>query len=275
MSVVTPVSESQIIAKKMYKAFFTPNQYEVKSQDEEILKSGNSFKVKHDASPNGGAIELAVTTWGDESNPKVLLMHGWGGARAQMTGFVNPLLKAGYFIVAYDQPAHGQSDGKQTNLLEIAPTMDVMLNQFGKFDVILAHSFGTLITSYALVKRNFPPPTKLVYFGAFNRLLDAFPRFQVIAKLPDEIMSILYDMVFENFGKGVLDAIVNEELVKEINLPALVFHDRSDEVTPVGDSRAIANAWTHAQYVETNGLGHRGALQSPEVHEQVIKFLKG
>lgn len=268
MSVVTPTNEMQGIVKKVYKAFFTPNKYEVKTQDEEILKSGNNFKVKYDAG------ELAVTTWGDESNPKVLLMHGWGGARAQMTGFVHPLLKAGYFVVAYDQPAHGESDGEQTNLLEIAPTMDVMLNQFGKFDAILAHSFGTLITSYALVKRNFPPPARLVYFGAFNRLLDAFPRFQALAKLPDPIMNGLYEMVNENFGKGVLDEIVNEELVKKINIPALVFHDRSDEVTPVADSRAIANAWTRAQYIETNGLGHRGALQSADVHEQTISFLK-
>ena len=269
MSVVTPVSESQAILKKVYKAFFTPKKHEAKTSDIEILKSGNNFKVKYDAG------ELAVTTWGDESNPKVLLMHGWGGARAQMTGFVNPLLNAGYHVVAYDQPAHGESDGEQTNVLEIAPTMDLMLNQFGKFDAILAHSFGTLITSYALVKRNFPPPARLVYFGAFNRLLDSLPRFQEIAKLPDEIIHGIRAMIIEKFGAGVLDEIVNENLVKEINIPALMFHDRSDEVTPVEDSRAIANAWTHAQYVETNGLGHRGALQSPEVHEQVINFLKG
>lgn len=274
MSVVTPASESQAMVKKVYKVFFTPNKYEVKPSDEEILKSGNNFKVKYDVSPNEGAGELAVTTWGDESNPKVLLMHGWGGARAQMTGFVNPLLQAGYFVVAYDQPAHGESDGAQTNILEISPTMDLMLNRFGKFDAIIAHSFGTLITSYALVKRNFPPPSKLVYFGAFNRLLDVLPRFQAIAKLPDELLDGLRDMFFENFGKDLLDSIVNEDFVKEINIPALMFHDRSDEVTPVEDSRAIANAWTHAQYVETNGLGHRGALQSKDIHEQVVKFLK-
>jgi pimeloyl-ACP methyl ester carboxylesterase len=125
------------------------------------------------------------------------------------------------------------------------------------------------------VKRNFPPPARLVYFGAFNRLLDAFPRFQTLAKLPDQMMDSLYEMVYENFGKGVLEKIVNEELVKEINIPALVFHDRSDEVTPVEDSRAIAKAWTHAKYIETNGLGHRGALQSSDVHEKVIRFLKG
>ena len=40
------------------------------------------------------------------------------------------------------------------------------------------------------------------------------------------------------------------------------------------DSRAIANAWMEAQYIETNGLGHRGALQSDEIYEQVVKFLK-
>ena len=268
MSVLTPASESQAMVKKVYKVFFTPNKYEIKPSDEEILKSGNKFKVKYDA------LELAVTTWGDESHPKVLLMHGWGGARAQMTGFVNPLLQAGYFVVAYDQPAHGESDGKQTNILEISPTMDVMLNRFGKLDAILAHSFGTLITSYALVKRNFPPPSKLVYFGAFNRLLDVLPRFQAIAKLPDELLDGLRDMFFENFGKDLLDSIVNEDYVREINIPSLMFHDRSDEVTPVEDSRAIANAWTHAQYVETNGLGHRGALQSKDIHEQVVKFLK-
>lgn len=268
MPVITPVRESQAIVKKVYKAFFMPKKYETKTQDEEILKSGNNFKVKYDAG------ELAVTTWGDESNPKVLLMHGWGGARAQMTGFVKPLLNAGYFVVAYDQPAHGESDGEQTNLLEIAPTMDVMLNQFGKFDVILAHSFGTLITSYALVKRNFAPPARLVYFGAFNRLLDSLPRFQALAQLPDELIHALREMMYAKFSEGVLNEIVNEDFVKQIQIPALMFHDRSDEVTPVEDSRAIANAWIDAQYVETNGLGHRGALQSADVHEQVINFLK-
>ena len=63
-------------------------------------------------------------------------------------------------------------------------------------------------------------------------------------------------------------------LAQKLNIPALMFHDKSDNVTPVEDSRAIAKTWKHVQYVETDGLGHRGALQSPEVHEQVIKFLK-
>lgn len=267
MSVLEPKTDSQVIVKKVYRAFFGPSKYEVKSTDEAILARGTNYRLPFE----GG--ELAVTTWG-ESGPTVLLMHGWGGARAQMTGFVEPLLAAGYRAVAYDQPAHGDSDGKITNVLEIAPTMDLVMQREGKFDAIIAHSFGTIITSYALVKRNFPAPSKLVYLGAFNRLLDSLPRFQVLANLPDEVMHGLRIMITENFGKDVLEEIVNENFVKQIHIPALMFHDRADNVTPVEDSRAIAAAWSEAQYIETNGLGHRGALQSAEIHAKIINFLR-
>jgi len=267
MSTVISTSESQAIVKKVYRAFFSPSKYEVKSTDEAILERGNNTRVPFE----GG--ELAVTTWGD--GPAVLLMHGWGGARAQMTGFVDPLLFAGYRVVAYDQPAHGESDGKMTNLLEIAPTMDLIAKQKGPFQAIIAHSFGTLITSYALVKRNFPPPARLVYFGAFNQLMDSLPRFQVLAGLPDEIIEGLRAMIYENFGRDVLESITNESLTPQINIPALMFHDSADNVTPIDDSRAIARVWKSARLIETEGLSHRGALQSKTIHEQVVKFLRG
>ena len=264
----------QGIVKKAHQAFFSPLQYEVKPKDRKIIESGNSYRVRYETLSNGDAGEIAVTTWGETGRPAILLMHGWGGARAQMTGFVKPLLSAGYRVVAYDQPAHGESDGNMTNILEIAPTMDLIRGKEGDFEAIIAHSFGTLITSYALVHRNFPPPSRLVYFGAFNRLLDSLPRFQELANLPDEILQGLWEMIYRNFGHKVLDTIVNEEMVPQIDVPALVFHDVTDNVTPIEDSRAIANAWKGAQLIETTGLGHRGALQSKNIHDQVVAFLK-
>ncbi|HAV78657.1 MAG TPA: hypothetical protein DCX53_15015 [Anaerolineae bacterium] len=268
-----PKTKYKGIVKKAYQAFFTPSRYEVKSFDQTIIEIGNSYRIQYDVPNLGDAGEIAVTTWG-ESGPAVLLMHGWGGARAQMTGFVKPLLDAGYRVVAYDQPAHGESSGMMTNVLEIAPTMDLVLKREGNFDAVIAHSFGTLITSYALTKRNFPPPSRLVYFGAFNRLLDSLPRFQVLSGLQDEIINGLRDMIYDNFEKGVLDEINNESMTPQINIPALMFHDVTDNVTPIEDSRTIARVWKNASLVETDGLGHRGALQSKEIHEQVVKFLK-
>jgi pimeloyl-ACP methyl ester carboxylesterase len=267
MSTVISNDQAQAIVKRMYRTFFSPSRYEVKPAEQEMIDWGNNYRLKYD----GG--ELAVTTWGS-SGPAVLLMHGWGGARAQMTGFVDPLLFAGYRVVSFDQPGHGQSDGKTTNLLEIAPTMDLIAQREGSFHAILAHSFGTLITSYALVKRDFPPPARLVYFGAFNQLLESLPRFQVLAGLSDEIMDGVRAMIDENFGREVLEAITNEALTPHIPIPALMFHDMADNVTPVEDSRAIARVWKQAQFIETEGLGHRGALQSQLIHEQVVNFLR-
>ena len=255
------------VVKKAYQAFFSPSKYEVKAADREVLDRGQTYQVPYREG------QVAVTVWGDHG-PSVLLMHGWGGARAQMTGFVDPLLQAGYRVVAYDQPAHGESSGTMTNLLEIAPSMDVIRQKEGDFEAIIAHSFGTLITSYALVKLNFPSPSKLVYFGAFNELLESLPRFQELAKLPDELMDGFRLMLFENFGRELLESIINEKLVPQIDIPALMYHDTEDNVTPVEDSRAMAGVWKSAKFIETSGLGHRGALQSSEIHEQVVQFLK-
>jgi len=263
----TTTIKYQAIVKKAYRAFFSPSQYEAKPRDQKVIEGGNNYRLPFD----GG--ELAVTTWGDDG-PAVLLMHGWGGARAQMTGFVNPLLEAGYRVVAFDQPAHGASDGKMTNILEIAPTMDLIAEREGPFEAVIAHSFGTLITSYVLGNRGFPPPARLIYLGSFNRLLDSLPRFQVLAGLPDAIIDGLQVMIYKNFGKDVLDAIWNEKMTQKIDIPALMFHDKADDVTPIEDSRAIARAWKSARLIETEGLGHRGALQSLEVHKQVVNFIK-
>jgi pimeloyl-ACP methyl ester carboxylesterase len=258
----------QAFVQRAYQAFFSPPKYQSKNGASEILERGANYRLPFE----GG--ELAVTTWG-KSGPAVLLMHGWGGARAQMTGFVEPLLSAGYCVVAYDQPAHGDSDGRLTNLLEIAPTMDLILNKEGRFAAIIAHSFGTLITSYALVRRNFPMPKRLVYFGAMNRLMDSLPRFQALAGLPDVILAGMQARIYAEFGRAVLEAINNDALASQIAVPSLMFHDTQDEVTPIEDSRAIAKTWKSAQLIETTGLGHRGALQSSEIHRQVLQAIIG
>lgn len=267
MSTLISTDPSQAVLNRVYRSFFGPSRYEAAASEQEVIDWGNNYRMQ------SGRGELAVTIWGS-SGPAVLLMHGWGGARAQMTGFVDPLLFAGCRVVAYDQPAHGESDGQTTNLLEIAPTMELLAQHEGPFHAILAHSFGTLITSYALVERNFPPPARLVYFGAFNRLMDSLPRFQALANLPDNIMEGFRAMLYENFGRDVLESISNDALAPRIAIPALMFHDRTDNVTPVEDSRAIARVWKQAQFIETEGLGHRGALQSKEIHEQVVSFLR-
>ena len=74
-------------------------------------------------------------------------------------------------------------------------------------------------------------------------------------------------LLYEEFGRDVLESITNETLTLRIDIPALMFNDAADNVTPVEDSRAIARVWRNAHLVVTQGLGHTGALQSRDIHD--------
>ena len=52
--------------------------------------------------------------WG--AGPSVLLVHGWEGRGAQLGALVDPLVAAGYRVVALDGPAHGDSPGRLSTL---------------------------------------------------------------------------------------------------------------------------------------------------------------
>ncbi len=58
MSTLASTSESQAIAKKVYRAFFSPSRYEVKPSDREIIEWGNNYRIPFEDG------ELAVTVWG-------------------------------------------------------------------------------------------------------------------------------------------------------------------------------------------------------------------
>jgi pimeloyl-ACP methyl ester carboxylesterase len=60
------------------------------------------------------------------------------------------LNNAGYRVISFDAPAHGQSSGKQTSLYEISETILALQEIYGAFDSVITHSFGGPCTAHAL-----------------------------------------------------------------------------------------------------------------------------
>jgi pimeloyl-ACP methyl ester carboxylesterase len=61
-------------------------------------------------------------------------------------------------------------------------------------------------------------------------------------------------------------------LVRKVDRPVLVVHDRDDREVPVEDARAIAAATPKAELVLTGGLGHRRILRHAPSIESVTAF---
>jgi len=93
---------------------------------------------------------LASWRWGPQEAPAVLLAHGWGGHASQMRAFVPRLLAEGFRVIAYDQPAHGLSEGKLTGLPDFAGALAAVAAHHGKVRHVIAHSLGGPAVSIAL-----------------------------------------------------------------------------------------------------------------------------
>src|SRR5213083_1005752 len=93
---------------------------------------------------------IVTWRWGSRDAPAVLLVHGWGGNAAQMRAFVFPLLSAGLRVVAYDQPAHGVSEGRLTGLPDFADVLAEVAWHYGDARAFIGHSLGGAAGALAL-----------------------------------------------------------------------------------------------------------------------------
>ena len=88
-----------------------------------------------------------------------------------MSHFIGPLVRAGFNAVAVDLPAHGQSGGRQTTVLEMAQAIAEVADKVKPVEAIIAHSLGA--TASALAHGNglkvkkmalIAPPSNVPYY---------------------------------------------------------------------------------------------------------------
>lgn len=109
------------------------------------------------ADPDGQFLDIdGVSVYiqgrGDAADPAVLLLHGFGGSTFTWRGTLDPLVEAGYYVVAMDLPPFGLSDKSaaldysRTGLADLViATMDEMGIESA---VIVGHSMGGEVTAY-------------------------------------------------------------------------------------------------------------------------------
>jgi pimeloyl-ACP methyl ester carboxylesterase len=254
--------------------WLTITRLPISRKERAALDAGENFKVHVDSKvPPGGEHDLVVTIWGDAANPLVLLMHGWGGHRGQLTPFVEPLLAAGFRVAAFDAPAHGDVPGTQTSGYQMAECMLAVVAKIGEPVAVVAHSLGTLAVTVALQEGL--RPQKIVFFGPMRRLTDTVEPFLQMNDLTPETGVAMMAETEARWRSDVWSRTELDTVLPKFDIPALIFHDRNDEVTPYISGAAVARAWKSAKLVTTRGLGHRGPLKDPEVIAKVVEFFRG
>lgn len=216
---------------------------------------------------------IAMWTWGARSKdaPAVLLAHGWGGNAAQMRGFAFPLLHAGYRVIAYDQPAHGVSDGKLTGLPDFADVLGAVTQHHGGVEAVIAHSLGGAGAALALAwgKTSF---RKIVLVSPPSDLIGYSRRFARWYWMPEPVRKAMQTAIEERYGVRWEDLEVGR-VAPRLAAQALVIHDRNDHMMPWTHGAEVAKAWPGAKLMLTEGLGHGRILRAEQVTRAAAEFI--
>jgi pimeloyl-ACP methyl ester carboxylesterase len=215
---------------------------------------------------------LAAWRWGPVDAPAVLLAHGWGGHAAQMRGFVPPLLAAGFRVIAYDQPAHGLSEGKLTGLPDFAGALAAVAAHHGGVQHVVAHSLGGVAAALAHTRGLdlksavlVSPPSDLVGYSR---------RFARWFWMPEPLRRAMQAAIEERFGLPWSELDI-ARLAPKLRAPALVIHDHGDNFVPWTQGAALARAWPGARLLSTVGLGHGRILESDITTRAAADFIAG
>lgn len=213
-----------------------------------------------------------LAAWTRGSGPVALLVHGWGGRASQMSAFVEPLVRAGFRVVAFDAPGHGDSPGRTASLPAFAAAIRRVAEAVGPVRVLVGHSLGG--AAGALTIADGLPVDRAVLVGAPSDALVWFDRMVELLGLSPRLARETRERIETRVGDSL--ARLNAAFLgPRLRLPLLLVHDRADREVPFADAFAYADVAPDATLVATDGLGHQRILRDRDVVARAVAFLGG
>jgi pimeloyl-ACP methyl ester carboxylesterase len=268
----TPVSGAELFDR-----FCRPQTRDVAAKDTAILASAAQFTLPHqqvlELPPRSrAAIDLCAYRWGNPAQPKVLLAHGWEFQAGRMAAFVQPLLDAGYCVLALDFPAHGRSPGEFSTMADFAAAIDAVIRAAGPLHAIVGHSFGAQSSAWLLATRGSRAVQRLVMIAAgasVEYLVRMSPQF---ASLSAAELEPIFAAFEQRMGAPMAAFDVHTH-APAIRVPTLLVHDTRDLLIPASTAADYARLIPGARLLQTSGLGHRAIIRAPEVVAAVCAFI--
>ena len=246
--------------EQVLQAFLTPRP--PRSPGPDFLPGAERLQVD---TPSG---RVALQRLGQ--GPAVLLLHGWEGQAADLAAFAPPLLAAGFQVLAMDLPAHGDSEGRQTNIPHSARALCAVGGALGPMRAVIAHSVGSAVLAEALHAGLQAERAVLIaapaHYASYARQVGT------LAGLDAAGIARLLDLLREPLGIDIHEVSLPRRAAS-LTQSALFIHSADDRIVAIADSEASAAAWPGARHLRLDGLGHRRLLPEPAVVAAALQFI--
>lgn len=247
------------------KLFFSPARPPLLDSQKQLLAEGKAFERRLN--------HKTIRCWQWGQGPAILLAHGWNGRGVSLFRFIKPLVEQGYTVIAFDAPAHGESDGTTTSYFEFTDVVRAFIKPDRGFNIVgvIGHSFGAAATVNALSKERLPIPAVLIAPALKLKevLYNTFDNYGIPKSLYQNIIA-----KYERTYGYHLDHDNPLRLLPTLTAPILVIHDRNDNVIPYMDSRTAVQNHIAIRFHTTTGLGHKRILVNEKVLHMTRSYLQ-
>ncbi|WP_194410226.1 alpha/beta fold hydrolase [Microbacterium cremeum] len=242
-------------------------------RDDEYTMSRARRRTIRIAGVHRRGTDVTVYEWGSGERT-VVLAHGWDGRASQFATLVRDLVAEGFRVVAFDAPAHGESAGRRTYLVDWIDVLTQLQAHHGRFAAVVGHSFGGLGSLVAVAGGVEAERVVTVASPADAELLLA--QFQTMLGYSDGVARELTVRFVRRYFPTEQDPFAWLSAVRRplsAGTPLLVVHDERDRVVPFGEAARIAGANPGSISLATTGLGHSRILKADAFLDAVLDFV--
>lgn len=246
--------------------FFTPLKYQATEKERKAETFGEKFSV------TAAGKKIQCYRWGN-SDKSVVVVHGWAGRATQFRRFVKPFINAGYQVIGFDGPAHGQSEGKRTTIVEFEETLKKVYEKIGMPEAIIAHSFGGGAVLFAA--KNGLPVKKIINIASptiGDKIIDTY--LKAIGG-SEKTKAFFKKFIQQKYGKP-FEEFTASHIIKQIIQPVevLLVHDEDDKEVSMEHPLELLRQYPSARLLKTKGLGHTRILKDDRVINEIVTFVQ-
>lgn len=244
------------------KVFVSPKKYPRAPDEDNFWQNGK---------PVTFASGCVGRTFG-ESEKVIWLVPGWEGRSSRFKLIIEAGVKAGFKMIAWDGPGHGDSPGDRANLVNVAKLLvqDAAARENEKVYAVIGHSFGANVAAFAC-KIGFKSE-RLVLISAPGSIGNILVRFWQRVELPDSLKLLFTTEIEKETGVNISEVSI-ENFIAKLPQKIQIIHDKTDKEVPYAEAEALKAKNPAAVFVSTEKLGHRRILDSQIVASLVLKFL--
>jgi esterase/lipase len=257
LSIISPKSAANLALK----LFSHPRRNKRCDDEMKYLSTGKQVTFKS---------QRKARTWG--KGPVIWVLHGWESRGSTFYKLIPLLIEKGYRVVAWDGPAHGDSPGKVSNVVDHPRALAVDMNEelFAEPVAMIGHSFGG--AAFAIFSKIHKLPAKTVIISAPTRINGVFNRFFKMIKLGKKSQDIFTFQSEEKTGYKLSEISLVDNDFSQLS-DTLVIHDKGDDIIPYDDFIALKNTWQSGQFITTENLGHRKTIKEENILKKILNFI--